>query len=772
MSARVQQIRTMGRPARFPFDIVAAKLRPPAVRRGSIARTSLLNRLRVSRARVATVVAPAGYGKSTLLAQWSEKDGRRFAWLRVDARDAEPRVFLRHLGAALDASDPLPPPVVQALSSTTGSVWTAIVPRLAATLASSERPATVVVLDDAHLLESDESLEALAALGEHMAEGSMLVIAGRAVPGLPIAALRATGRLVELGAADLELSDREAGRLLRASGVQLDEPQIAEIVSRAEGWATGLYLAALAFRDAAGAYDEPSAFSGEDRYLADYFHSEHLARLAPAHVRFLRRTSLLRRLSGPLCDYVLERDDSSTVLSRLGRSQALALALDRRGEWHRCHGLLRDTLRADLIRREPALVPILHRRAADWFEAHDDPVAAMEHAWAAGESDRVLSLLATHGLALCEAGDAAAVGEWLDRLGRGGPAVTSPAILLLDAWIGLFRGRTPEAEQSLAAAERTLRRKRPRERSSQTAARARVVRAALCRQGAVRMRADALAALGGLEPADVWRADALFLAGVASLLVGDVGHADETLAAAAEVAERVGATTVRIAALAERALLAYSRGDNAVGEALAFEGRDLAASAGPDTDVRVVLTHAASARALLRRGAWDEAREELVAAMRHVDALGDGPPWLAGQSLLELARAHVAIRSVDEALGLLRRARHAAARDTGATVLAAHAEEIQGLADEMRGASRDTASGFTAAELRLLPLLATHLSFREIGERLFVSRNTVKTQAISVYRKLGVSCRSDALDRATRLGLLDAPPATELFTAAGPSVLQ
>jgi LuxR family maltose regulon positive regulatory protein len=768
MSVRTRHVRAAAAPPpRFPLDVVEGKVRPPDLRDDGIPRTALINKLRVARStRVATVVAPAGYGKSTLLAQWSRKDGRPFAWLRVDERDNDPAVFLRHLGATLYGVVPLTPAVVEALGSARRSVWSRAVPRLTATIAADDRPDCVVVLDDAHLLESDETAEVLAALPEHVPDGSMLVLAGRTAPRLPVAALRASGRLLELGVPELALSRRESERLLRESGVALGEREIEEILCRTEGWAAGLYLAALAFRDGHGAYDEPGSFRGDDGYIAEYLRSEHLAALPPAHLSLLRRTSLLRRLSGPLCDALLERHDSTRVLARLAEESGFVIPLDRRGEWHRCHRLVQDMLRCELARTEPELVPALHERAADWLEAHEDPGGAIEHAWEADDPERVARLLATHALSLYECGRASAVIPSLDRFDDRGLVDSYPLVGVVAAWIFAFQGRPADAERMLDAAERSTNGVAPPDGSASLEAWSRVVRAVLCRDGVDAMRSLLEAALPDLAPSSPWRANALLLDGAASVLLRDEDRADETLAAASDLATRLGATTTHLTALAERALLASDRQDHAEAERFAFEAQSRLVQHQVDCDARVTLARAACARALLRCGRWDEAGRELARTRPSVALLDSAPPWLGAQALLELARAHVAIRDGETGETLLGAVDRILAKGARLGALAAQADELSRLARDVSPGRGVVSSGLTAAELRLLPLLATHMFFREIGERLFVSRNTVKTQAISIYRKLGVSSRSEAIDQAAKLGLLDDPAAVRAPTTS------
>jgi LuxR family maltose regulon positive regulatory protein len=349
------------------FDFLESKIQVPPLRQGAVSRTALVNRLRAATSIAATtVVAPAGYGKTTLLAQWAARDTRPVAWVTLDERDNDPIVLLRHIAAALEIAEPLEARLVDALEKPGGSIWTKALPRLARELC--ERAPIVLVLDDFGLLRSRPSIEAVAALVEAEAEGSMLVLAGRISPRLPLAQLRASGRLLELGSADLAMTKREGELLLRQSGARLGAERVAELVEQCEGWPAALYLAALSIRDGEAGDAEAVPVSGDDRYLADYFRSEYLARLRPGPLRFLRRTSVLERMSGPLCDAMLEDEGSAQELEKIERANLFLVPLDNRREWYRYHHLFRDLLQRELVEDEPGIVPFLHGRAADWFE--------------------------------------------------------------------------------------------------------------------------------------------------------------------------------------------------------------------------------------------------------------------------------------------------------------------------------------------------------------------------------------------------------------------
>src|SRR3954468_4345051 len=385
---------TLRRSPAPPFDVVESKVHVPTLRSGTVSRTALVNRLRATLEPLTILTAPAGYGKTTVLAQWAVRDSRPFAWASVDDRDNDPIVLLRHVALALHGIEPLAKSVLDTLAAPGPSIWTSAVPRLGSALAKFDQP-VVLVLDDTHLLRTREGLDAVLTVAQHGCEGSLLVLAGRALPKVPVAALRGRGQLSEIGVDRLALSPNEAQLLLRATSADLSLATVAGLVERCEGWPAALYLAALALReehDPAQDVEAAIQFSGDDRHIADYLRSEYLAQLRPGALRFLRRTSVLDRMCGSLCDAVLDDEGSARELEKIERSNLFLVPLDHQREWHRYHHLFRDLLQRELAEGEPQLVPILHRRAADWYELHDDPESALEHWWAAGDLDRVAAI--------------------------------------------------------------------------------------------------------------------------------------------------------------------------------------------------------------------------------------------------------------------------------------------------------------------------------------------------------------------------------------------
>jgi LuxR family maltose regulon positive regulatory protein len=261
------------REGRSAFDLYISKLHHPVMRPGTIRRSSLIRRLAGNPCPVVSVVAPSGYGKTTLLSEWAEASGRDLAWVSVDQGDNDPKVLLAYIAAALDAVEPIDKRVFDALASPVSSVPGSVIPRLGSALWSMSCP-VMLVLDDVHLLENRESQAALSALADHVRPGSQLVLAGRARPPLQVARLRAQGRIAEIGPEDLSLTRQEAASLLRDAGVELDDAEVTQLHQRTEGWAAGLYLAALYLREGGSVGRAAVSFGGDDRLVSEYMEAE------------------------------------------------------------------------------------------------------------------------------------------------------------------------------------------------------------------------------------------------------------------------------------------------------------------------------------------------------------------------------------------------------------------------------------------------------------------------------------------------------------------
>jgi len=732
------------------LELVESKLHPPPARPGMVARTGLVDRLLASDAvPVVGVVAPVGYGKTTLLAQWAQRTAHRVGWVSVDERDNDPAVLLTYLAVALDRVEPIDPRVIRGLAGLGASIMGAV-PRLAAAMAAMTGP-VALVLDHLEVLENQACLDVVAELAAQLPPGAQLLVASRVRPPLPVGLLRVQGQVVELGVEELAMDDREARALLEGAGVGLDDAEVDELIGRTEGWPVGLYLAALAHK--AGGPRRPAwaGFTGDDRFMADYLRSELLARLPPELVAFLTRTAVLERMSGPLCDAVLETTGSARVLASLEESNLLLVPLDRQRRWYRYHHLFHELLVAELDRREPDLVPALHHRAAGWCEVNRLPETAIDHAQAAGDADRVARLVWQLALPAYGAGRVDTTRRWFGWFEDQGLLGRYPSVAVLGAWVQALVGQPAAAERWADAAEQgpvggTL----PDGLTVQSYLA--LLRALLCRNGLDRMRADTQAALAELSPGSQWRPTAQLLEGIGYLLAGETDRADPILAHAAEVATEAGALPAAAVALAERSLVAMDQQDWQQAATLAEQASGVVRAGALDGYVASALVHAVAARVAVHQGEVRQAQEQLARATRLRPLLTYALPYFAVQTLLELGRVCLALDDGAGARVVLRQARDVLRRRPDLGILPGQVDELRSKLDSNRGGAVGVSS-LTAAELRLLPLLPTRLTFAEIGERLYVSQHTVKTHASSVYRKLGVSSRSQAVQRLQEFGL-------------------
>jgi len=723
------------------------------MRAGTVSRRALVDRLSISPVRVVAIVAAAGYGKTTLLGQWGETDPSAVAWISLDAGDNDPVVLLTHMAVAIDRIEPLSPSVFAALSSQGASVISTVLPRLGAALASMTRP-VVLLLDDVHSLVEQACLDVIAELAERLPAGSQLVVTSRTVPALPLARLRTRGVLAEVGAADLALDAGGARSLMRNAGVDLPDGAVAELTQRTEGWPAGLYLAALSVLARGDGEIQGIPFAGDDRFVADYVRSEILSRLPDDLVQFLVHSAVLDRMSGSLCDAVLRRSGSAQVLGSIESSNLLLVPLDHRREWYRYHHLFRDVLVSELTLREPDLAPVLHRRAADWFDANGMPEDAAHHAYAGGDHDRAAVLLEQLALPLNRTGRLKTLQAWLDRFDEK-VMERHPSLAVLAGWAAAMSGDAIGAIWWADLAERSPHVEAPLDGATSTESTLHLLHALTCRRGVERMREDAEVAVRLETERSPWRPAALVLHGVGNLLAGDLDRADDILADAVESAERIGALPSASVALAERSLLALGRGNWNAAQGFAHRALTAVETGHLEEYMLSSITFAAVARTALQHGDVTVARQEVIRTQRLRPMLTRAIPWLATQTMVELARVQFALSDRAGAWMLLSDAREIVGRMPDPGTLGEQLVDVQRRLEVIRGGDVPGPTALTAAELRLLSYLPTHLSFREIGERLFVSPNTVKTQAISIYRKLSVSSRTDAVRRARDIGLLE-----------------
>jgi len=427
--------------------LLATKLHMPRPQPGFVPRPRLVRALGdgLARGRV-LVCAPAGFGKTALLADWADGGGRPVAWLGLDSGDSDPARFWRYAVAALDRARPgLAGRVGPLPSRSFGALATALINELAADPGPDE---LLLVLDDYHLVDSGPVHESVAFLLENLPPGLRVVVSGRADPPLPLARLRARGQLAELRAADLRFTPEEAAALLgEAAGPGLPGTAVAALVARTEGWAAGLQLAGLSLRGRADAAGFAAAFGGSHRFVLDYLADEVLDGQTGPVRAFLLETSVLERLSGELCDAITGRAGSQAMLQDIERAGLFLVPLDEVRGWWRYHHLFADLLRARLQAEQPGRAQALHRAAAAWSQEHDLADDAVRHALAAGDPAWAARLVERHVEERLGRGEGATVRRWLSALPA--DSVRARSRLCLAQAYGAAQGFQLEALEAL-----------------------------------------------------------------------------------------------------------------------------------------------------------------------------------------------------------------------------------------------------------------------------------------------------------------------------------
>jgi LuxR family maltose regulon positive regulatory protein len=437
--------------------LLATKLHIPRTRPGFLARPRLLERLAEGMGReLVLVCTPAGFGKTTRLADWARGGQRPVAWLSLDEGDNDPARFWRHAAAALDGVHPgVAERAAALLGPPSPRSFEGLVAALANELAGVADE-VVLVLDDYHLIQAPPVHASVGFLLEHLPACLRLVLASRADPPLPLARLRARGQLAELRERDLRFTPEEAAELLReAVGSDLPAAAVVALEDRTEGWAAGLQLAALSLQGRTDITAFVEGFSGSHRYVLDYLAEEVLER-QPEQLRgFLLETSVLDRLSGPLCEAVTGRADSQQLLEAVERANLFLVPLDEVRGWWRYHHLFADLLRARLQQEQPGRVAELHCAAAAWCERHGLVDDAIRHALAAGDATWAARLVEQHFEALLRRSEDATLHRWLEELSAG-VVRSRPRLCLAQAFWALIGGRLEVVEPLVADAERAF----------------------------------------------------------------------------------------------------------------------------------------------------------------------------------------------------------------------------------------------------------------------------------------------------------------------------
>jgi LuxR family maltose regulon positive regulatory protein len=487
---RIFQVVAPGLPASFPplvtetnphparrVPLLLTKLHIPAARPGWVGRPRLFARLdQVSGGQTALLSAPAGYGKTTLLAQWIASRGprlaaneplsaegeRAFAWLALDEADNDPVRFWSYLVAALQTCPEA------------GSLGNGFLEMVQAPQAPSLEQSLVlllneieqapgrlgVVLDDYHAITEKQVHASLGFFIEHLPSNLILILAGRGEPPLALARYRTRGRLVDLHAAELRFNPLETGEFFKTSmPLGLNESDIAVLDQRVEGWVAGLQLAALSMQGLTDRQSFIQAFTGDDRYILDYLTQEILSRQPPEIQNFLLKTSILERMNASLCEELTGGQirlpgmaaqaggsgGAQAILEFLDRANLFIIPLDNRRTWYRYHRLFADLLQVQLRQKDPASLIALHRQAADWFATHGLPAEAFQHAVQSGDLEKAAGLLGEQLPELVQHGEAATLQAWLSMFPQA-LLISRPELCLASAWVSLYMIKFDDVE--------------------------------------------------------------------------------------------------------------------------------------------------------------------------------------------------------------------------------------------------------------------------------------------------------------------------------------
>ena len=708
--------------------LIMTKLGVQARGRRHVDRERLRERLDSNpEARLVLVSAPAGFGKSTLLANWLDRPALEGAWLSLDARDNDVVRFSRYLSAA-----------AATLTGATGDPAMldaqSFEPELALAGVLEDLDAAgsgvVLVFDDYHLIDAPAIHRLVESLVDRLPQGARLAIATRADPPLPLARLRSRGELVEIRAEDLRFTQTEAADLLRSAGLDLEEPEIEILTDRTEGWAAALRLAAVSLRDRPDQAALVERFGASHRFVLDYVVEEVLAGLPAASQEFLLVTSILDRLCGPLCEAVTGVPDGQARLEALERANLLLIPLDEERRWYRYHALFAEILRARLRMQHPASVAGLHARASAWHEAQGDDDEAIGHCLLSGDLERASAIVGLAAARHLNAGELGTVRRWLDAL----PAHVVREHAQLSAayaWALLLAGETDGVAGRLADAERALGDDRAGDRDLSPTIPSQL---AMLRSQLAGLQGEPGAAVAQARvacdlvpeglPAEIeatLRGTARSLLGVALVRAGDLDAAAEAYEAALPDLRAAGVAIATGRTIGDLAAIDIAQGDP--GRALRRCEAELAREAGNPTAPANPALWAATARALAELGQADRAHAAARRALELATRAGDAPTARSAQATLD--RIGTLVRN-----------------DSGNPL------------PSLRGGAGGIVEPLTARELEVLRLVALGRSNSQVAAELFVTVGTVKSHLHTISGKLGAANRVEAVARGRELGLL------------------
>lgn len=753
-------------------DLLRTKLYIPPIRPTLVVRPRLVEQINKglqAGCRLTLVSAPAGFGKTTLIADWLARypndaenradDPPGGAWLSLDEGDNDPSRFLIHLVAALQQIDiEIGDTAAVMLRAQQPSPIEPVLTSLLNDLVDMDRrgqrrfPA-VLVLDDYHLIDAPAIHDAAVFLLENMPPCLHLVLVTRSDPPLPLPRWRVRGQMTEIRQADLRFTTAEAAVFLnKVMGVSLSPEQIEILEARTEGWIAGLQLAALSLRGRKDVAEFVDAFGGSHRFVMDYLAEEVIEGQPVEWQQFILQTSLLKRLCGSLCEAVTGQASGQELLEKLEASNLFLIPLDDGRTWFRYHHLFADVMADRLQRSSPEQIPELHLRAATWFRQNGLFAEAVEHALLGNDLSLAADVVESQALALLKAGNLATLIGWLHRLPPES-ILERPRLAITSAWVDLLTGKLERIEEYLLAAEGNL-----AETDESDALRGEV--AAIRTYHAARVGqldqavAQAAAALELLPKEDhSVRCVVTFVLGGVHYMRQELPLAIELMKEASQLGQQAGNMHVAVSALSSAGDLLRQLGQLADAEKAYLQALELGTGRrGKPLPMAASVYSGLAALRLIERE-FDGAREFALTGLEL------GEKWLNADSqvscYLTLSQLEHLEGQPDQAEEALDKARSLAARHQLTPGLE---EQIAALALSIHAPPLSKEPGLpeplNQQELEVLRLVAAGLTNREVGEELYLSVNTIKWHLKHAYEKLDVHSRVAAVTRAQELGLL------------------
>ncbi len=727
------------------LGVAATKLRPPASPTRLVRRSRLADRLTegvAKRVPLLLVSAPAGSGKSTLIAAWALDLDRPVAWLQIESADSDPASFWSSLVAAIGRCRPDVASVVGPLVAGSQGDGRVIVPAIINAVEYASDP-LVIVIDDYHLIDSDSVQRGLERLIDLCPEQVSIVVATRIDPPFRLGRMRVRNRLYEIRAEQLRFATDEATVLLGTAGGELSPEHLTNLCSKTEGWAAGLVLAGLSLERSPDGNRFVDEFRGDDELVVSYLSDELLDAMSAGDRQRLLETAVLNHLTGPLIDAVTGSTDGTTWLADISNRNQLIVRLDNTGEWFRYHHLLHDLLLLEARRTIPAQLPELHRRAAGWFADNRDIDQAVVHRFAAGDIPGAIELMYVVGPDLLGRGQIRKLRGYLEQAGAA--AASDTACALGWGWCEYLSSQYESAKRWLDIALEVA----PPTIDPLIAAPLRINLA--LGSGDITTALDA--AREATTAGSLWQrpAELATAVGAAYTWAGMHDEAREALTIAAARCKDDQRLTAHVLTLIYVAIDEAERGDNVAAHAAALEAITAASSFG-------LANYHGVAPAFAIRGRTATDPDDARADVNHALELARRATTDLGLAyVLTICGDTLADLGDEAAAALIVEARTRIDRCVDPGIAGRYLARVESrlrLTSPSRDTARSTRVQLTERELAVLRYFPTKMSQRDIATALFVSLNTVKTHSNAIFRKLDVSDRKSAVQAARDRHLL------------------